>query len=85
MQNLELLAELEILFLSFTEIAALEYCPNLKKLSCKIIFNYIFYLFFFIFETFIVIDNGLLKISNLSPVSITLTKLCICDQVIIKL
>ena len=57
---LDEMEELEILFLSFTEIGALEHTPRLRKLT--------------------LIDNGITRISNLAPVSLTLSVLCLCDQ-----
>lgn len=82
MKSLETIEELEILFLTFNEIASLEYCNNLKKLTreflhsskfCRIIFN----------RNTVVLNNGIVRISNLSPVAMTLTSLCICDQVLL--
>lgn len=83
-QNLETLVELEILFSSFDEFANLEGCTHLRRLSCKwshysvplsapiIMHNPLFSAG---------IDNGLKRISNLQPLGMTLTSLCLCDQV----
>lgn len=57
---LDELEELEILFLSFSEIGSLEHTPRLRRLT--------------------LIDNGIRCISNLQPVALTLTSLCLCDQ-----
>ena len=40
---------------------------------------------FFSLKSLILINNGLKKISNLSPVSATLKHLCLCDQNITKI
>ncbi len=35
-ENLDKLLDLEILFLTFDEVGALEHCSNLRRLSCEL-------------------------------------------------
>lgn len=77
-QQCESITDLEILFNSFDEIACLEVCMNLRKLTRKLCID-------FASQThlFSVLDNGLKRISNLQPVSLTLQSLTLCDQVVL--